>query len=74
MKIKFYLFAILSVLTSVLGLYRAGVKAGERAHTVKQQEVIKQSNKVARNVEEHINSESDVNVLTGLRNKWTRRK
>lgn len=73
MKIKMYLLMIASVVLAMLGLYNKGRKAGEQAEVIRQQVVINKTRKVSEDVEEAVNSESDVNVLTGLRNKWTRK-
>lgn len=73
LKIKFYLFIIMSVIASSLGLYTHGRKAGERAEQVRNQDVINQSNKEAKRVQESINRVSDDTVRNGMRDNWTRK-
>jgi sulfite exporter TauE/SafE len=71
-KLKIFLFTVLAVLITALGLYANGRKAGEKAEQLRQLERVKQQRKVIKRVEDHINQLPGDGFAKRLRDKWAR--
>lgn len=72
-RLKFYALMILSVLTTIIGIYGYGRKAGERAAELDQQRQINDVRGISNDVENNTNAQSNDVIRTRLRDRWTRK-